>query len=139
MRNRVSCCACVALAASALSCEDGPDSVVLPLTPAPGPSEAAPPPFVAGDSKGFDDGAAQDDIGSAKFCAETEESALAQEMVVQPIVPDVSAGGLPLWSAAGGAIYADDVLGARAEGKFCNPTGTFADAFTWGPTDDVIL
>lgn len=139
MRNRALWCALAAWAAAAAACEDGPNSASWPLTPAPAPSGGEAPPFVAGDSKGFDDGAARDDVGSAKFCAETEESALAQEMVVQPILPDVSAGGLPLWSTAGGALYADDVLGARAEGKFCNPAGTFANAFTWGPTNDVIL
>ena len=95
--------------------------------------------FVAGDSRGFGDGVAADDVGTAKFCAETEENALAQNMVVQPIVPDVSAGGLPLWAGTGGALYADDVLGRPSDGKFCNPASTFADAFTWGPTQDVIL
>jgi hypothetical protein len=95
--------------------------------------------FVAGDTKGFGDGVTDDDVGRAKFCAETEESALAQEMVVQPIVPDVSAGGLPLWASNGGALVADDLIGARSEGKFCNPADSFADAFTWGPTQDVIL
>jgi len=123
-------------------CEDGPDQVLFPLQTAapPAPSgPASPDVFVAGDSKGFGDSAAADEVGSAKFCAETEESALSQEMVVQPIVPDVSAGGLPLWAASGGVLYADDLLGARTEGKFCNPAGTYANAFTWGPTDEVIL
>jgi hypothetical protein len=58
---------------------------------------------------------------------------------VQPIVPDSSAGGLPLWASNGGALVADELIGARSEGKFCNPAGTFANAFTWGPTQDVIL
>jgi hypothetical protein len=100
---------------------------------------ASPDIFVAGEIKGFDDGITDDDVGRAKFCAETEESALAQEMVVQPIVPDSSAGGLPLWASNGGALVADDLIGARSEGKFCNPADTFANAFTWGPTQDVIL
>jgi hypothetical protein len=137
MRNLALSVGCLALA---IGCEDGPDQVSLPLSGPPRPAETtAPDVFVAGDSKGFGDGVAEDDVGSAKFCAETEETALAQEMVVQPIVPDVSAGGLPLWGLTGGTLYADDVLGRRAEGKFCNPSGTFADAFTWGPTQDVIL
>jgi hypothetical protein len=136
MRNRAFYISCLMLG---LGCEDGPDEVALPLTPGSGPAQPAPVPFVAGDSKEFEVGAAEDDIGSAKFCAETEENRLAQEMVVQPIIPDESAGGLPLWSEAGGALYADDVLGTRADGKFCNPAGTFGNAFTWGPTQDVIL
>ena len=137
MRSIALSVGCVALA---VACEDGPDQVSLPLTEAPRPAETeAPDAFVAGDSKGFGDGVAEDDVGTAKFCAEVEENALAREMVVQPIVPDVSAGGLPLWSEAGGALYADDVLGTRDAGKFCNPAGTYADAFTWGPTQDVIL
>jgi hypothetical protein len=141
MRSHALCISavCISCVILGMACEDGPDQVSLPLSPGAGPSELAPTPFVAGDSKDFDDGAAEDDIGSAKFCAETEENQLAQDMVVQPIVPDVSAGGLPLWSASGGALYADDVLGTLADGKFCNPAGTFADAFTWGPTQDVIL
>ena len=101
MRNRALLLCCVGLG---LACEDGPDQVSLPLSAAPGSGASVDPAFVAGDSKGFGDGGAQDDVGSAKFCAETEESALSQEMVVQPIVPDVSAGGLPLWSLAGGAL-----------------------------------
>lgn len=136
MRSVALSMGCVALA---LACEDGPDQVSLPLTGAPRPAETAPDAFVAGDSKGFGDGVAEDDVGTAKFCAEVEENALAREMVVQPILPDVSAGGLPLWGETGGALYADDVLGTRDAGKFCNPAGTFADAFTWGPTQDVIL
>jgi hypothetical protein len=123
-------------------CEDGPKQTFFPLQPQRPSVMSAPPAediFVAGDTKGFGDGVTEDDVGRAKFCAETEENALAQEMVVQPIVPDVSAGGLPLWAPNGGALVADDLIGARSEGKFCNPADTFADAFTWGPTQDVIL
>jgi hypothetical protein len=137
MRSLALSVGCVALI---VGCEDGPDQVSLPLSAGPRPVEtSAPDVFVPGDTHGFGDAVAEDDVGSAKFCAETEENALAREMVVQPIVPDVSAGGLPLWAGTGGALYADDVLGRRGDGKFCNPSGTFADAFTWGPTQDVIL
>jgi hypothetical protein len=124
-----------------LGCEDGPDQVRLPLQAPPAEPGGTPASdtFVAGDSKGFGSGVTDDEVGRAKFCAETEESALAQEMVVQPIIPDVSAGGLPLWAASGGTLYADQLLGARSDGKFCNPGGTYANAFTWGPTNDVIL
>src|SRR6185436_16969646 len=104
---------CLALLAG---CEDGPDQVSFPLqSQRPAATGAPPSPdiFVAGETKGFGDGVTDDDVGRAKFCAETEESALAQEMVVQPIVPDVSAGGLPLWAANGGALVADDLIGAR--------------------------
>jgi len=145
MRSLALSVGCVALVACVVGCEDGPEQVTLPLSAGPesgrpGPAEtSAPDVFVAGDTRGFGDGVAADDVGTAKFCAETEENALAQNMVVQPIVPDVSAGGLPLWAGTGGALYADDVLGRPSEGKFCNPAGTFADAFTWGPTQDVIL
>src|SRR5262245_45670579 len=92
---RFGTCACCWLLAG---CEDGPDQALFPLQGQP-PQVIGPPAsdvFVAGDTKGFDDGVSDDDVGRAKFCAETEESALAQQMVVQPIVPDVSAGGLPL-------------------------------------------
>src|SRR5262245_23656374 len=82
-------------------CEDGSDQVLFPLQ-GKVPVTATPPPqpdvFVAGDTKGFGDGVTDDEVGRAKFCGETEETALAEEMVVKPIIPDVSAGGLPLWA-----------------------------------------
>lgn len=126
----------------ACGCEDGPDEIFRPLEGDPAPQNGLvdnPVMFVPGDSKGFDDQSALDDVGRAKFCPESDETALAQQMVLEPLVPDVSAGGLPLWSADGGALYADDLLGLRSEGKFCNPSATFADAFAWGPTQDVVL
>lgn len=131
----------VGACAAVLGCEDGPSSVRLPLGgDAPENSDGeAPAPFVAGDSKTFGDRVGDDDVGRAKFCAEDEETALAQEMVVQPIQPDVSAGGIPLWSADGSPVNADQLLGPRAEGKFCNPGGTYANAFTWGPTNEVVV
>ncbi len=136
-----SCAALAPCLALLAGCEDGPEQQSFPLRVAPGVERgpASSDVYVAGEIKGFDDGVTDDDVGRAKFCASTEESALAQEMVVQPIVPDVSAGGLPLWSENGGPLYADDLLGARAEGKFCNPARTYSNAFAWGPTNDVVL
>ena len=76
MRSIALSMGCVALA---VACEDGPDQVSLPLTEAPRPAETeAPDAFVAGDSKGFGDGVAEDDVGTAKFCAEVEENALGR-------------------------------------------------------------
>lgn len=139
--SALSCVALLPCLALLAGCEDGPEQQSFPLRVAPGSDPAAGPSdvYVAGETKGFDDAVGDDAVGSAKFCAETEESELAREMVVKPIVPDVSAGGLPLWSESGGPLYADDVLGLRSDGKFCNPTRTYANAFAWGPTNDILL
>lgn len=126
----------------AMGCEDGPDEVFTPLEGDPSPQngfETDPDVFVPGDDKSFDDVAGGDDVGRSLFCNESEQTALTQEMVVKPIVPDVSAGGIPLWREDGAIVYADDLLGTRADGKFCNPNGTYADGFTWGPTQEVVL
>lgn len=125
-----------------LGCEDGPDEVFTPLEGDPAPQngfDTDPDVFVPGDAKGFDDVAGGDDVGRALFCDETEQTALTQEMVVKPIIPDVSAGGIPMWRDDGTVVYADDLLGTLADGKFCNPNGTYADGFAWGPTQEVVL
>jgi hypothetical protein len=125
-----------------VGCEDGPDKIFSPFEGDPKPQngfQADPDVFVPGDEKGFGDSAAGDEVGRAQFCNEAEVTALVQEMVVAPIVPDVSVGLIPMWGADGKPLLADDLLGTREDGKFCNPTGIYSDAFTWGPTDEVIV
>ena len=73
---------------------------------------------------------------------------LIEWMVSQPLIPDVSAGGMPLWDPNGGPLHADSLLGVpnpRAEdgswdpGTFCDPWGVYSNALTWGPLNDIIV
>ena len=124
------------------ACEDGPDKIFSPFEGDPKPQngfQEDPDVFVPGDTKGYGDIAGGDNVGRAQFCDEGEVNSLIQEMVVQPIIPDVSVGGVPMWAPDGGPLFADDLLGPKSEGKFCNPTEVYLDAFTWGPTEEVIV
>ena len=60
-------------------------------------------------------------------------------MVVAPIIPDVSVGTIPLLGEDGQPYLADDLLGTPEMGLYCDPTGEYADAFVWGPTQEVIV
>lgn len=122
-------------------CEDGPDQIFHPFEGDPKPQngfQEDPSIFVQDGEKGFDE-VGRDDVGRAKLCDESELTNLIQEMVVQPIIPDVSIGGIPMWAPDGGPLLADDLIGRPEDGKFCNPPGVYLDAFTWGPTDEVIV
>ena len=55
-------------------------------------------------------------------------------MVSAPVIPDVSVGGIPLLDANGEPYVVDSLLGRPEDGKFCDPTYAYADAFIWGPT-----
>jgi hypothetical protein len=125
-----------------VSCEDGPDQIFSPFEGDPKDQngfQKDPDVFVQPGEKGFDDIAGGDSVGSAQFCDETQRDELIQQMVVAPIIPDVSCGLIPLWGADGKPLLADDLVGLPANGKFCDPTGLYLDAFTWGPTDEVIV
>lgn len=125
----------------AAACEDGPDKVFVPFKGDPeaqnGYSSNSGP-WVQDGDKGFTE-TGGDSIGRAKFCDESQTTELIQWMVTQPIIPDVSVGGVPMWGADGGPLLADDLVGLPDDGKFCDPTGLYLDAFTWGPTDEVIV
>jgi hypothetical protein len=101
-----------------------------PFTPSGDPTATS----YAGDTAGGDD-----NVGRAEFCSEGERSALIEQMVVAPIVPDVGLGLVPLRAPDGSPLHADDLLGKREDGGLCNPSGVYLDAYTWGPTDDVIV
>lgn len=124
------------------ACEDGPELIFTPFEGEAGPQngyENNSDIWVQDGEKGFDTTTGGDNVGRAKFCSESQQTEQIQQMVLEPIIPDVSAGGVPLWSADGSPLLADDLLGTPDEGKFCDPTGLFLDAFTWGPTDEVIV
>ena len=79
-----------------------------------------------------------DAVGRALFCDENVAEEQIQEMVVAPIIPDDSVGGIKLLDEDGKPYVADVLIGSPEDGKFCDPTGTYADAFVWGPTQEVI-
>lgn len=126
------------------ACEDGPEQIFEPNKgdPVEQNGHAATTPWFQSGDKGYDSReGTEDQVGRARFCSEEENERLIQWMVTQPIVPDVSVGGVPMWSADGTPVYADDLLGKPADfsspDKFCDPT-EYSNAFTWGPTDEVI-
>ncbi len=147
MRNSVVICAVAALL---FACEDGPQQIFKPNK-----GDAVQQNGHSGGSswtqegeKSFDAAAADDSEGRARFCDEAQAQELIEWMVTQPLIPDTSSGGIPLWAEDGGPLHADSLLGVpapRAEdgtwdpGKFCDPWGTYSNAFTWGPLNDIIV
>lgn len=128
-------------ALTAAGCEDGPEKVFTPFDGDPAAQNgysADNGPWTQEGGKSFTE-TGGDSVGRAKFCDESQVTELVQWMVTQPIIPDVSIGGVPMWAEDGGPLHADDLIGLPEDGKFCDPTGLYADAFTWGPTDDVIV
>lgn len=89
--------------------------------------------------RGFESTTEGDSTDRARFCDEAEASAQVAEMVEEPIIPDVSIGGVPLWSMNGEPVSADDLLGSPAEGKFCDPAGDFDDGFVFGPLNEIVV
>lgn len=133
----------VTFAAAALlfaACEDGPKQIFEPNEGNPPTQNGYTPgaPFVTPGSKGFEE-TGGDSQGRARFCDEAEATALVQTMVTQPLIPDVSVGGIPLWRPDGTPTHADDLLGRPEDGKFCDPWEVYLDAFTWGPDYEVIV
>ncbi len=122
-------------------CEEGVEQIFTPNSgdPAAQNGYTPAPPWTTTGTTSFEDRGAQDDVGSAKFCSESELTTLIQTMVTKPIIPDESVGGVPIRSPDGSPLPADDLLGKRADGKFCDPTGFYLDAYTWGPTEEVIV
>jgi hypothetical protein len=122
-------------------CEDGPEQIFEPNEGNPGEQNGYQPkaPFVFDGTAGYDFEQADDSAGRARFCDEAENTTAVQQMVTRPIIPDVSLGGLPLWNASNTVVHADDLLGRPEDGKFCDPSGVYSNAFTWGPTFEIIV
>lgn len=134
----------VVLAAVLLvGCEDGPEQIFQPNdgNPAVQNGHDGNGNWVQDGSKGFDDVVGADDAaGRAKFCTEDESTALIQQMVSAPVLPDESIGTVPIWDPdTGGTLHADKLIGRPEDGKFCDPTGIYSNAFTWGPTQEIIV
>ncbi|MCK6549225.1 hypothetical protein L6R52_25505 [Myxococcota bacterium] len=139
MRASLSFTFAAALAVTA--CDDGPTQIFEPNTGDPAQQNGYTPgePWVQDGSKGFDDESGGDSVGRARFCDETEAAAQIEQMVVAPIIPDQSVGTVPMRGADGKPLHADSLLGRPEDGKFCDPTEVYADAFVWGPTQEVIV
>ena len=148
---RINAALCL-LAVLMFACEDGPKQIFQPneadnLSQQNGYGTGST--WTQEGDKAFEsDDVAGDNAGRARFCDEAMTSELIQWMVTQPLIPDVSGGGIPLWSADGGPIHVDSLLGVpneRAEDgtwdpvKFCDPWYTYSNALTWGPLDDIIV
>lgn len=122
-------------------CEDGPEQIFEPNEGNPGEQNGYKPstPYVHPGSAGYDSEQESDSAGRARFCDETENTTMIQTMVVEPIIPDVGLAGLPLWAPDNTVMPADDLVGRPEDGKFCDPTEVYSNAFTWGPTYEVIV
>lgn len=130
------CSMLLALLAAA-GCEDGPDQVFRPRNTDP-PVKSGDP-WTQPGSRDFGSKTSGDSQGRARFCDEAETSALIEELVSEPIIPDVGIAGMRLWGDDGKQLHADELVGLPEDGKFCDPTGVYADAFTWGPTEEIIV
>ena len=125
-------------------CEDGPDRVFTPNDGDPTEQNGYSPqaPFTQEGDKKFavdpEEDEFDDSDARAQFCNEEENEDVIQEMVVQPIIPDVSIGGVPMWRPDGTPTHADDLIGRPENGKFCDPD-VYSNALAWGPTNEVIM
>ncbi len=127
----------LALGVWSAACEDGPAQVFRPESTDVG--RLSGPPQSTFGRRSLDEATGGDSEGRARFCDEVESSELVAELVTREMRPDESLGGLPLWTADGSPVSADELLGLPTEGGFCEPTREFADAFTWGPTNEIVL
>ena len=97
------------------------------------------PSYTLPGKRGFKEMTEGDSKDRARFCDEAEATAQVAKMIEEPIVPDVSIGGIPLWSEDGEPVEVDDLLGKPSEGKLCDPSGRYANAFTFGPLNEIIV
>jgi len=89
--------------------------------------------------RGFEEMTTGDSTGRARFCDEIEATKQVAELVEKPIIPDVSVGGVPLWTAEAEPVVADDLIGRPEDGKLCDPAGRYANAFVFGPLNEIIV
>ena len=130
----------VLTAVGLVACEDGPEQIFTPNegnTASQNGYEALPNFFQEG-VKEFDTSAGVgDSVERARFCDVKENDDQLKKMVVEPIKPDLTLGGLPLWNPNSGPVHADDLIGRPEDGKFCDPT-VWSNALSWGPTNEII-
>lgn len=138
------------LSLAGVGCEDGPKQVFSPLDDnAIAPVESGVDPFVVDGERGYGEGEVSGQKAT-EFCSEAELTEFVASLTKKPIVPDASqtdaaaddtAFGLPLWKEDGSPLNADDLLGDPEQDatKFCQPTTEYANAFAYGPLNDVII
>ncbi|MBN1962793.1 MAG: hypothetical protein JW841_17820 [Deltaproteobacteria bacterium] len=126
------------------ACEDGPKANFKPnhgdVTAQNGYTPQSS--FNPDESKTFETTATADDSG--RFCNTQLTDQVVQQMMQLPIIPDVGLGdasqvGVPLWAADGTPMNADDLIGSPDDGKFCYPTGVYANAYAYGPLYEIIV
>ncbi len=137
----------VILSAALIGCEDGPslqdpsqifdrthDEFSDVTSGIEGPS-----PSSVDEGHGFESESSGDSVGRARFCDQAQADAQVQEMIKAPITPDGSLGNIPLWGEAYTPLLADSLLGTPSESKFCDPSGTYSNAFTFGPLNEIVV
>jgi hypothetical protein len=97
------------------------------------------PSYTLPGQRGFDQMTEGDSTGRARFCDEAEATQQVAKMIEEPIIPDVSIGGVPLWGEDGEPMIADDLLGTVTDGKLCDPGAKAANAFAYGPLNEIII
>lgn len=129
-----------------VACEDGPEPVFAPFSGDLNVHNGFEPtgPFTPPGETGWESNAGRgDSVDRARFCDQAETDALIQTMVVEPIKPDDSLGGVPLWNGTTPTI-ADDLLGAKQDGKLCEPNmvarwDSYSLVFVWGPNQEIYV
>ncbi|MGC6418962.1 MAG: hypothetical protein ACON3Z_17680 [Bradymonadia bacterium] len=130
----------IVVLAFTFACEDGPEQVFKPVDNATTVPVTSGAPWTPEGSRPYStEQTGGDSIGRARFCDENQAEEQIQAMVVAPIIPDVSVGTIPLLGEDGQPYLADNLLGTPEMGLYCDPTGEYADAFVWGPTQEVIV
>src|SRR5262245_13166306 len=81
-----------------ISCEDGPEQLFKPNDGDPNQQNGFKPgSYTNPDPKRpFIISGGQDNVARARFCSEAEAAAQVQDMVVKPIIPDESVGGVKM-------------------------------------------
>lgn len=129
----------------AVGCEDGPTQIFTPLPEAANPAAmngtTSGTPWVEPGGRTFDDIQQGDDLARGSFCSEAERTAQVETMTTAPIIPNVSVGGVPLWSKTGGQVSVDDLVGRPSldPSLFCEPTTIYSDAYAWGPASEILV
>lgn len=97
------------------------------------------PTYTRPGSRSFDQVTEGDSTDRARFCDEAEATEQVAKMIEEPIIPDVSVGGVPLRGPTGDPMEADELLGRPEDGKFCDPGGRYANGFTFGPLQEIAV
>jgi hypothetical protein len=137
-------------------CEDGPEQIFTPNSGDPAAENGHTPsdPFFQDGTQDFTSTAGtNDNAGRARFCSEAENTSLIEQLVQEPIIPDVSMGGVPMRNPDETPIHADQLVGVPIKGDdgryitgqamleqgggMCDPT-VYSNALTWGPTNEIV-